>query len=415
MSTVESNVADSHGNGDATHAHDPHLAHHFDTPEQQFQSAKLGMWVFLGTELLMFGGLFCAYSVYRHNHPDVFAYAHQALDRPLGAVNTLVLITSSLTMAWGVRAAQLGGTRALRWLLAATLLGGFMFLGIKAIEYHTKWEHQLFFGSSNHFYGWNGQTAKSDVIAEELEGAGEHKAPGAESQASPGGEKHIPGENATDKGKNPDAAVTVVNPTESSATTAQPAKPAAGVVLPPGGAFDPNAGTADQAKITANWADPKGLSDKLAARPEAEMKLDSLTPKDRKRIYTFFAVYFFMTGLHGVHVLVGMALIYWILLRASGERRRLWMVPAAPIAFGLFFAYLGIVIGSVTLMIIGITLAVVSALWALLRYAMHAKRLAADEGEFGPEYFTPVDLVGLYWHLVDLIWIFLFPLLYLIH
>src|SRR5258708_28042771 len=94
--------ADEHGNH-----HDPHLARHFDTPEQQYQSGKLGMWVFLGTELLMFGGLFCAYAVYRHNHPDVFLYAHEYLDKTLGAINTLVLITSSLTMAWGVRCAQL--------------------------------------------------------------------------------------------------------------------------------------------------------------------------------------------------------------------------------------------------------------------------------------------------------------------
>jgi len=73
-----------HGNG-----HDPHLAHHFDTPEQQMASGKLGMWVFLATEILMFGGLFCAYSVYRHNHPDVFEFAHQYLDKSLGAINTL--------------------------------------------------------------------------------------------------------------------------------------------------------------------------------------------------------------------------------------------------------------------------------------------------------------------------------------
>ena len=86
----------------------PHLAHHFDTPEQQFNSAKIGMWVFLATELLMFGGLFCAYAVYRHNHPEVFLYAHHYLDKTWGAINTVVLITSSLTMAWGVRAAQLG-------------------------------------------------------------------------------------------------------------------------------------------------------------------------------------------------------------------------------------------------------------------------------------------------------------------
>src|SRR5258708_21765054 len=88
--------------------HDPHLAHHFDTPEQQYASAKLGMWIFLGTEILMFGGLFCAYAVYRHNHQSMFEFAHKYLDKILGALNTLVLITSSLTMAWAVRSAQLG-------------------------------------------------------------------------------------------------------------------------------------------------------------------------------------------------------------------------------------------------------------------------------------------------------------------
>src|SRR5438105_192753 len=99
MSTVSTipTAHDAHGQGDG---HNPHLAHHFDTPEQQIASGKLGMWVFLATEILMFGGLFCAYAVYRHNHPDVFEYAHKWLDKKLGAINTIVLISSSLTMAW---------------------------------------------------------------------------------------------------------------------------------------------------------------------------------------------------------------------------------------------------------------------------------------------------------------------------
>src|SRR5271154_2227886 len=100
--------AHSHGHAAGHGHHDPHLAHHFDTPEQQFTSAKLGMWVFLGTEILMFGGLFCAYSIYRHNHPLVFKFAAESyLSTPLGTLNTIILITSSLTMAWGVRASQL--------------------------------------------------------------------------------------------------------------------------------------------------------------------------------------------------------------------------------------------------------------------------------------------------------------------
>src|SRR5687768_15511088 len=102
---------DPHAGHDAAHdhhAHPPHLAHHFDTPEQQFDSGKLGMWTFLATEILMFGGLFCAYAVYRYNHPDVFRYGEHHVDTRWGAINTIILLTSSLTMAMGVRYAQLG-------------------------------------------------------------------------------------------------------------------------------------------------------------------------------------------------------------------------------------------------------------------------------------------------------------------
>jgi len=128
-----------------------HLAHHFDTPEQQYNSAKIGMWVFLATELLMFGGLFCAYSVYRHNHPEVFEFAHQYLDRTLGAINTIILISSSLTMAWGVREAQLGRRVPLVFLLILTLCGGAGFMVIKTIEYHHKYEEHVWFGKGNKY------------------------------------------------------------------------------------------------------------------------------------------------------------------------------------------------------------------------------------------------------------------------
>ncbi len=84
----------------------PFLADHFETPQQQFAAGKLGMWIFLLTEILLFGGLFCAYAVYRANHPEIFVYADQFLDKNLGAINTAVLILSSLTMAWGVRCAR---------------------------------------------------------------------------------------------------------------------------------------------------------------------------------------------------------------------------------------------------------------------------------------------------------------------
>ena len=88
------------------HDHPEFLAHHFETPKQQFESGKLGMWLFLATEVLLFGGLFCAYAVWRGNHPEMFKYGSQFLDTKMGAINTAVLILSSLTMAWGVTAAQ---------------------------------------------------------------------------------------------------------------------------------------------------------------------------------------------------------------------------------------------------------------------------------------------------------------------
>ncbi|MBD3162103.1 MAG: cytochrome c oxidase subunit 3 family protein, partial [Candidatus Eisenbacteria bacterium] len=126
--------------------HDAHLAHHFETHQQQHESSKLGMWIFLSTEVLLFGGLFCAYAVYRANHPEIFQYAHHFLDKQLGGLNTLVLIASSFTMAWAVRAAQLGQRKKLIALLTFTLLCAFGFLGVKAIEYEHKWKHGLLWG-----------------------------------------------------------------------------------------------------------------------------------------------------------------------------------------------------------------------------------------------------------------------------
>ncbi|HKQ59764.1 MAG TPA: cytochrome c oxidase subunit 3, partial [Candidatus Polarisedimenticolaceae bacterium] len=123
--------------------HPAWMQHHFDTPEQQYDSSKFGMWLFLATEILLFGGLFCAYAIYRANHPEIFAYAHTFLDKRLGAFNTIVLLCSSLTMAWAVRAAQLGQRRILTLMLALTLAGGGVFLGVKFVEYKAKFEHGL--------------------------------------------------------------------------------------------------------------------------------------------------------------------------------------------------------------------------------------------------------------------------------
>src|SRR5689334_7182934 len=89
------------------HQHPFPLAHHFATPEQQLESGKLGMWFFLATEILLFGGLFCAYAIYRSLHPGSYHEAHQFLDWQMGALNTIVLLFSSLTVALAIRSAQL--------------------------------------------------------------------------------------------------------------------------------------------------------------------------------------------------------------------------------------------------------------------------------------------------------------------
>ncbi len=272
-------IADTTHRATAAEAHGGHLAHHFDTAEQQFESGKLGMWIFLSTEILLFGGLFCAYAVYRANHPEIFLYAHRFLDKTLGAINTAVLICSSFTMAWAVRCAQLGRSKAVVRLLATTIVLAGCFLGIKYVEYHHKWKEGLLWGKYFH-----------------AELAPAAKAPSA--------------------------------------------KP----TLAPAPAFNPD----ERSLIPPAAIGPRGVA-KPGARSPAELA-GAGPPHD---VQVFFAVYFMMTGLHGIHVIAGMVVLSLVLVRAR-------------------------------------------------------------RGEFGPGYFTPVDLAGLYWHLVDLIWIFLFPLLYLI-
>ena len=208
--------------------HHPALAHQFDDLAQQREAATLGMWVFLVTEILFFGGVFAAYAAYRNWYPEAFAAASHELDVTLGAVNTVVLITSSLTMALAVHAAQVGQRRLLLIFLAVTTVLGFVFLGIKGVEYAHKFA-----------------------------------------------EHHVPG-----------------------------------------GSFAFEAPHAQHAEI-------------------------------------FFSLYFVMTGLHALHMIIGigiMAVMMWLAWR-----------------------------GTIT-----------------------------------PDYSSPIEISGLYWHFVDIVWIFLFPLLYLI-
>lgn len=208
--------------------HPTHLAHHFADMEQQKEAAKLGMWFFLLTEVLTFGGLFCAYAVYRAWYPEMFSNAHRELNVVMGTINTVVLITSSLTMALAIRSMQLDRKNQTIWYLLATFLLAGTFMVIKYFEYAHKFhEGQL----PGRFYTFEG-----------IEGANPH---------------------------------------------------------------------------------------------------------------IFFSIYFMMTGLHGIHVFGGMCLIAWLMYKTK-------------------------------------------------------------RNTFSSEYYTPIEMTGLFWHLVDLIWIFLFPLFYLI-
>lgn len=205
-----------------------HVAHHFDSAATQFEANKLGIWLFLTTELLLFGGLFVAFAAFRAAYLPGFVEAHHHLNKALGATNTVVLISSSLTMALGVWSAQKSRGRLAVLFLSLTLALAGTFLVIKGIEYHAKFVEGL-----------------------------------------------LPGRFFTAEG---------------------------------------------------------------FRHPEARL---------------FFSLYFLMTGIHGLHVLVGMGLITWVLVRAR-------------------------------------------------------------RGEFSRRYYSPVEGAGLYWHFVDLIWIYLFPLLYLV-
>ncbi len=204
------------------------LAHHFDDLTQQQDAASFGMWVFLATEIMFFGGLFVSYTVYRYLFPQAWAAGSHLTELRLGATNTVVLICSSLTMAMGVYFAQMGRRGLLILFLVLTIILGAAFLGIKFVEYHHKYV--------------------------------EHYIPGYDFQ----------------------------------------------------------------------YAGP------LA-----------------HQVSLFVVFYFFMTGLHALHMIIGIGLVTALIIRAA---RR----------------------------------------------------------EFSPTYSWPVEVTGLYWHFVDIIWIFLFPLLYLI-
>lgn len=248
-----------------TTEHHPALAHQFDSMEQQQDASTFGMWVFLLTEIMMFGGLFTAYLIYRLKYYPAFVAGSTSISVSWGFANTLVLIGSSFTMAMAVWAAQKGYRKSQVWLLLATMVLGAAFLGVKAKEYYDKWD-----------------------------------------------ECHIPG-HVIGKGFNAWGGCSATDKSLGSI---------AEEIRDPKHNGDPNI--------------PEGAAVQIAKQTEI-----------------FFSFYFAMTGLHAFHMVIGLGLLAWLLLRARS-------------------------------------------------------------GEFGPAYYTPIELGGLYWHFVDIVWIFLFPLLYLI-
>lgn len=375
MSTIEAaaeNAHDAHGHD---HDHPSFLAHHFDTPEQQFDSGKLGIWLFLVTEILFFSGMFCAYAILRMLRPDVFEGCSAFLNTKLGAINTGVLLFSSLTMAWAVRCSQVKQDKGLVAMLAATLSCAMIFLGVKAIEYSHKWEIGLLPAGLFSF-----------------------------DPANPHPETHtnylfyiclpfivlLAGTLLW-------LVVSLVKKDKFQIECAMPLSVAAacffvgiglGMILESGdsGHGEESAGSAlvvttdasagiavadsEVLERLATDVSNSGAKSELAARRQqlatagtaimqkgdevdgaiVSVSENVMTPK---KAGVFFSIYYCMTGVHAIHILVGIGFLVWLLVRAVRK-------------------------------------------------------------DFNPQYFGPVDYVGLYWHLVDLIWIYLFPLLYLI-
>jgi cytochrome c oxidase subunit III len=304
-----------HGHGD--HAKYPFLQHHFETPAHQFDSAKLGMWLFLATEVLFFGGLFVAYAVLRARFPEVFSYASHYLNTLMGGVNTCVLILSSLTMAMAVRFAQTNRKNAMLICLVLTFMGAVGFMVIKYFEYTHKIHEHLVWGKT--FY----------VPPNTEEGEAEKLALSTAPAAPP-------------------ATLTVANPAAPAVPSLATTPSVEASAIKPASAAPAGLATAREMAKAEHL--PVESHDPALAHPTLHLA----DPKMPANTHLFFAIYYCMTGLHGIHVLAGMVMLAWLIWRGA-------------------------------------------------------------RGDFSSDYFTPVDVGGLYWHIVDLVWIFLFPLFYLIH
>lgn len=346
---------------DAHHEHPAWLAHHFDDAQQQFDAGKMGMWLFLVTEVLFFSGMFCAYALYRNRNPEVFEFCSSFLNEKLGAINTGVLLFSSLTMAWAVRASQLKETKTLIGMLAATLGCAAVFLGVKAVEYSHKWSMGLFPGK---------------YYVSQIAGAAHSTTPYLWYLSIPpmlllicfvlyyvyafvsASKFHL-----RVSGPLVVAAlcffggVLLGNVLEAEASHGDAHGDAHG------GAHiaanhDDHAHSEDHSDVKAPLQavdllgpDVGPLND-VAITPAETVTPDS-SVNQKGMAGLFFSIYYCMTGVHAFHILGGMVVLTWLIVKSA-------------------------------------------------RFEFHSK------------YYGPVDNVGLYWHLVDFIWIFLFPLLYLI-
>jgi cytochrome c oxidase subunit 3 len=297
-------AADTHD-----HYHAPGLQHQFEDMKQQEESVSIGMWLFLVQEIMFFGGLFTVYLVFRSRFPMAFAAGSNHLDAFWGGLNTLVLIVSSLTMALTVYYAQKGNRNMQVILIILTMIFGTVFLGVKAIEYTAKYNEGIVPVS-----GLNKRTER-------------HLEEGLYS---------VPNEPDTQKKQSLDAPSSVEG--NKGEHTKEYVNPSANFI----------------------WTDVSlvELAQKENFLTDAEKigyfsngQIDANKFRDKVRI--FFWIYFVMTGLHALHMIIGLGVMLWLLWKA-------WL------------------------------------------------------GSYTAEYFSPVETAGLYWHFVDIVWIFLFPLLYLL-
>lgn len=418
MSTAHDAHADEHGHG---HHGSPFIQHHYDDAQHQFDAGKLGIWIFLAQEVLFFSALFVAYVLYRVHHGEIYAYAHKWLDVKMGAINTAVLIFSSLTAAWAVRCAQLNQRRGLIACISITIACAGAFLCIKYFEYSHKYHEGILFGryfdpcissggnelmtKGNECPGaestikWDFGTGKAK------EGCFEQSAidldpreAGVQAECQVSEVKYSKGKEVAsrpitnvcadkigegeewEKNKYPcwkPSYQPAVCPDLTDAvkrSQGAAARPQVGILVlygehdheirpknivikaeckKPAPVQEPADPYATPTPDTSKLQIGKKLvSDKAPLTKHAEHDLYYAGPPPA-HTNMFLSIYFAMTGLHGIHVLIGIFIFIWLLIRAT-------------------------------------------------------------KGHFTPDYFGPIDYAALYWHIVDLIWIFLFPLLYLI-